>query len=142
MIGGFTKESLSLETARKLRHDDVLACLTNLFNQQGPPGHIRSDNGSEFTAAVVRKWMPELVLKTHHIEPGLPWEKGYDESFNRKFRDELLYGKSFYTLMKVQVLKEPMAHSPQNDQAAEHALRLAPFEINASNATSETAPLR
>ena len=54
VIDEFTRECLAIEVARRLRHDDVLACLTELFTRHGPPGHIRSDNGSEFTAAAVR----------------------------------------------------------------------------------------
>ena len=106
VIDEFPRECLAIEVARRLRHDDVLACLTELFTKHGPPGHIRSDNGSEFTATAVREWLPRVGVKTLYIEPGSPWENGYNESFNGKLRDELLNGEIFYTLKEAQVLIE------------------------------------
>jgi transposase InsO family protein len=83
-----------------------LGCLAELFIQHGPPEHIRPDNGSEFTAKVVRQWLNRLGVQTLFIEPGSPWENGYVESFNGKFRNELLNGEIFYTLKEAQVLIE------------------------------------
>jgi len=82
----------------------VLACLTDLFTRHGPPDHIRSDNGPEFVATAVRGWLARLGVKTLYIEPGSPWENGYNESFNGKLRDELLNVEIFYTLKEAQVL--------------------------------------
>ncbi len=106
VIDEFTRECLAIEVARTLRHDDVLACLTALFTGHGPPGHIRSDNGAEFTAKAVREWLPRIGVKTLYIEPGSPWENGYNESFNGKLRDELLNGEIFYSLREAQVIIE------------------------------------
>ena len=106
VIDEFTRECLAIEVARRLRHDDVLQVLAELFTRHGPPDHIRSDNGSEFTAIAVREWLPRLGVKTLYIEPGSPWENGYNESFNGKLRDELLNGEIFYTLMEAKVLIE------------------------------------
>ena len=50
VIDEYTRECLAIHVQRKLKHDDVLAVLTELFTRHGPPAHIRSDNGSEFTA--------------------------------------------------------------------------------------------
>ena len=47
-----------------------------------------------------------LGALTVFIEPGSPWENGYNESFNGKLRDELLNGEIFYTLVEAQVLIE------------------------------------
>lgn len=41
-----------------------------------------------------------------YIEPGSPWENGYIESFNDKFRDELLNCEIFETLFEAKVLIE------------------------------------
>jgi transposase InsO family protein len=68
------------------------------------PEHIRSDNGPEFTARAVRKWLAKLGVKTLFIEPGSPWENGYIESFNGKMRDELLDREIFTTLAEAKVL--------------------------------------
>ena len=81
----------------------MLQVLTDLFTVHGPPDHIRSDNGSEFTATAVRKWLAKLDVKTLYIEPGSPWENGYNESFNGKLGDELLNGEIFYTLKEAQM---------------------------------------
>lgn len=106
VIDEFTRRCMAIQVERKLRHDDVLACLTELFTKHGPPDHIRSDNGAEFTAIAVREWLPKVGVKTLFIEPGSPWENGYNESFNGKLRDELLNGEIFYTLKEAKVLIE------------------------------------
>ena len=64
--------------------------LARLFVERGTPEHIRSDNGPEFTAKLVRACLELLGVRTLFIEPGSPWENGYNESFNGKLRDELL----------------------------------------------------
>src|SRR5450759_2123208 len=70
------------------------------------PEHIRSDNGAEMTAKVVRNWLTQVGAKTLFIEPGSPWENGYCESFNGKLRDELLNGEIFYNLKEAQIVIE------------------------------------
>jgi len=77
VIDEFTRESLAIEVERRLRSDDVLHCLTRLFAERGPPDHIRSDNGAEFTAHAVRDWLGRIGVKTLFITPGSPWENGY-----------------------------------------------------------------
>ena len=80
--------------------------LTDLFARHGPPEHLRSDNGPEFTAKLVRRWLARLRVQTLYIAPGSPWENGYNESFNGKLRDEFLNGEIFYTLPEATVLVE------------------------------------
>jgi len=106
IIDEFTRESLAIKVKRNLNSGDVLECLAELFCTKGIPDHIRSDNGSEFTARQVRKWLHELGVKTLFIEPGSPWENGYIESFNGKLRDELLNREIFYTLEEAKILIE------------------------------------
>ena len=106
VIDEYSRECLAIVVERRLQSDDVLSCITELFVKHGPPEHIRSDNGSEFTARVVHQWLKRLGVQTLFIEPGSPWENGYNESFNGKFRDELLNGEIFYTLKEAQVLIE------------------------------------
>ena len=110
VIDEYTRECLAIEVARQLRADDVLQALTDLFVAHGPPDHIRSDNGSEFTAKVVRDWLGRIGVQTLYIEPGSPGENGYNESFNGKLRDELLNGEIFYTLLEARVLIERWRH--------------------------------
>jgi putative transposase len=106
VIDEFTRRCLAIVVARRLRSDDVLQCLTDLFVIHGPPEHIRSDNGPEFVARNVRTLLTRLGVKTLYIEPGSPWENGYCESFNSKLRDELLESEQFSTLYEAQVLIE------------------------------------
>ena len=106
IIDEFTRECLAIEVARKLKSEDVLYRLSRLFVDRGTPDHIRSDNGPEFTAKAVRKWLSRVGVKTLYIEPGSPWENGYNESFNGKLRDELLNGEIFMTLKEARYLIE------------------------------------
>ena len=106
VIDEFRRECLAIVTERSLKSDDVLECLAELFIRNGALQYIRSDNGSEFTARVIRQWHKRLGVRTLFIEPGSPWENGYNESFNGKLRDEFLNGELFYTLKEAKVLIE------------------------------------
>jgi len=104
IIDEYSRECLAALPERKIKSDDVLDQLFNLFVFRGIPEHIRSDNGPEFTARAVRKWLANMGVKTLFIEPGSPWENGYIESFNGKMRDELLDRELFTTLAEAKVL--------------------------------------
>jgi transposase InsO family protein len=106
IVDEFSRECLAIVVARKLTADDVLATLTELFIMRGCPGHLRSDNGPEFGAKIVREWLTWLDVRTLFIAPGSPWENGYSESFNGKLRDELLDREIFFTWREAQVLIE------------------------------------
>ena len=106
IIDEYTRECLAILIARKIRNQDVIDLLFNLFIFRGIPEYIRSDNGPEFTAKAVRKWLARLGVKTLFIEPGSPWENGYIESFKGKLRDELLNREIFTTLEEAKVLIE------------------------------------
>ena len=106
IIDEFTKEALVIRVKRKLNSTDVVDALTDLFILRGPPEYIRSDNGAEFIAKRVRAWIGAVGAKTAFIAPGSPWENGYCESFNARFRDELLNSEVFTTLREAQILIE------------------------------------
>ena len=106
IIDEYTRECLAILIARKIKNQDVIDLLFHLFIFRGIPEHIRSDNGSEFTAKAIRSWLNRLGVKTLFIEPGSPWENGYIESFNGKLRDELLNREIFMTLEEAKVLIE------------------------------------
>lgn len=110
VIDEYTRECLSLRTGYSLKADDVMDVLTDLFITRGIPDHIRSDNGSEFTAKSIRTWLPKIGVETLYIEPGSPWENGYNESFNGRLRDECLNGETFYSLKEAQVILEQWRH--------------------------------
>ena len=106
VVDEYTRQSVAVEVDRRFRSQDVLRVLARLMLEHGTPEYIRSDNGPEFVAHAVRKWLKRLDVGTLFIEPGSPWENGYIESFNGKLRDELLNGEIFYTLGEAKVLIE------------------------------------
>ena len=106
IIDEYSRECLCILVARHITVNDVIRVLSTLFITVGIPEHIRSDNGPELTAKDLREWLNDLEVKTLFIEPGSPWENGYIESFNGKFRNELLDREIFTTLMEAKVLIE------------------------------------
>jgi transposase InsO family protein len=106
IVDEYSRECLAIKVDRHLNSIDVLSTLADLFLTKGIPDYIRSDNGSEFTAKIIRNWLATIGVKTLYIEPGSPWENGYIESFNGKLRDELLDREVFYTLKEAQILIE------------------------------------
>jgi putative transposase len=98
VIDEFTRECLAIEVARSFTAQDVVGVLQYLFAIRGVPHHIRSDNGPEFVAKTVRRWLERAEVKTLFIAKGSPWENGYVESFNGKLRDELLNRELFLSL--------------------------------------------
>ncbi len=106
LIDEYTRECLAIRAARRLNSDDVLDTLSQWMTIRGVPRFIRSDNGPEMTALCVREWLQRVGAQTLYIEPGSPWENGYNESFNGKLRDELLNGEIFYSLKEAQVVIE------------------------------------
>ena len=106
IVDEFTHECLAIRVARKLKSHDVIDVLSDLFILRGVPTHIRSDNGPEFIATAVQKWISAVGSNTAYIAPGSPWENGYVESFNARFRDELLNGEIFYSLREAEIIIE------------------------------------
>lgn len=106
VIDEHTRECLAIKVARRLNSKDVLEVLADLMVARGVPDHIRSDNGSEFTAKAVREWLGKVGVKTLYIEPGSPWENGYNESFNGRLRDECLNMELFNNLLEAKTIIE------------------------------------
>lgn len=106
VLDEYTRECLTIRVARQLKSPDVLDVLSDLFLLRGLPDYIRSDNGAEFTAHTLRQWLAELKVHTAYIEPGSPWENGYNERFNGALRDECLNRERFYTLKEAQHIIE------------------------------------
>jgi putative transposase len=106
ILDEFSRECLAIKVERRLNANSVIDVLTDLFILRGPPAYIRSDNGPEFVAQAVQDWITAVGARTAYIEPGSPWENGYCESFNARFRDEFLNGEIFYSLREAQILIE------------------------------------
>jgi putative transposase len=106
LIDEYTRECLAIRIARRINSFGVIEALSDVMLHRGIPNHIRSDNGTEMTAKIVRDWLQRMGSKTLFIAPGSPRENGYNESFNGKLRDELLNGEVFYSLKEVKVVIE------------------------------------
>ena len=106
LIDEYTRECLAIYVSRRINSNQVIEVLAAAMIEHGIPEYIRSDNGPEFVAIELRKWLAQTGAKTLYIEPGSPWENGYCESFNSKLRDEFLNGEIFYSLKGVKVLAE------------------------------------
>ena len=91
---------------RCLRSLEVIEVLSDAMLFHGIPEHSRSDNGPEMTSKRVRNWLQLIGVQTLFIEPGSPWENGYNESFNGKLRDELLNGEVFYSFKEATIIIE------------------------------------
>lgn len=106
VVDEYTRQCLGIEVARSVTADDVIAVLAKLFTTHGAPRYLRSDNGPEFIAGAVKSWLTQSGVATLYIEPGSPWQNAYSESFNSRFRDELLDREVFNSLTEAQVLVE------------------------------------
>lgn len=106
ILDEYTRESLAIEVARRIKSQEVIATLAYLLAVRGAPQYLRSDNGPEFVAVAVQHWLQEVGVRTLYIAPGSPWENAYIESFNSRLTDELLNVESFGNLREAQVLVE------------------------------------
>lgn len=110
VIDEYTRKCLMIRVDYQLKTDDVIDVLSTLFLTQGIPKYIRSDNGGEFTAHVLQDWLKGLGVKTAYIEPGSPWENGFNERFNGSLRDECLNLEYFHTLEEARVIIGEWVH--------------------------------
>jgi transposase InsO family protein len=91
---------LAIRPRRRLNSRNVIEVLADAMIRRGIPEHIRSDNGPEFVAQNLHKWLAATGAKTLYIEPSSPGENGYCESFNSKLRDEVSVRISPLDLLK------------------------------------------
>ena len=87
LIDAYTRECLLIRAERRWSSARGIEALADVMVMKGIPEHLRSDNGTEFVARELRKWLTGTGANTLYIEPGSPWENGYCESFNIKLRD-------------------------------------------------------
>jgi putative transposase len=96
IVDEYTRECLALEARRGMTAEDIRVILAEVAaGRGGPPCRMRSDNGPEFVAEVVRSWLEETGSGTWPVAPGSPWQNGYAESFQSKVRDEFLNREDF-----------------------------------------------
>ena len=104
LVDEYGRECLALETERSITAEGVIGTLDRLFTERGEPDYIRSDNGPEFIAKAIKRWLAAFGVETLYIEPGAPWENAYSETFISRLRDELLNREVFVNLKEAQVL--------------------------------------
>jgi putative transposase len=148
----YTRECLCLKVDRSITSHDVIDTLAELFAMRGVPEHIRSDNGPEFIARAIQRWLEQVAVKTLYIEPGAPWENGYVESFHSRFRDEFLASEVFENLAAARKLtalwkEDYNYHRPHSSlrylTPAEFAARCAASAPKLLSATPQaTSPLQ
>src|SRR3954452_17850010 len=90
VVDEWTRECLAIDVAGGIRSGRVIEVLTQLVSVHGTPRYLRSDNGPEFVARAILRWLLVAQIETAFIDPGKPWQNGADESFNGKFRDQHL----------------------------------------------------
>jgi putative transposase len=99
LVDEYTRECLALHVARSIAGTDVRNVLARVIGRRGAPTRLRSDNGSEFICQALQGWLPEAGTKSIPVAPGSPWENGFIESFNSRFRDEFLNGEEFESVL-------------------------------------------
>jgi transposase InsO family protein len=90
VVDEYSRECLSIDVERSITAGEVIETLASLFRRRGGPTFIRSDNGAEFVAKAIKRWLEASGVETLYIEPGSPWENAYSETFISRFSDELL----------------------------------------------------
>ena len=111
-----TRECHVLRADRALRSQDVLEWLGKAIEEHGAPQYLRSDNGPEFIAKEVQRWLAENQIKTLYIDPGSPWQNGFVESFHGRFRDECLNREQLWTLTEARVVIEDFRRDYNQDR--------------------------
>ena len=106
VVDEHSRQCLALEMERSITAEGVVEILERLFTERGEPAYIRSDNGPEFIAEAIKRWLAASGVKTLYIEPGAPWENAYSETFISRLRDELLNREVFANLKEAKVLAE------------------------------------
>lgn len=152
IVDEYTRECVSLTVARSINSEAVIDTLAELFRTRAVPESIRSDNGPEFVAGAIRKWLDQLHVKTLYVAPGSPWENGYAESFHSRLRDEFLGLETFDKLSTARKLAEQWRsdynhHRPHSSLGyqtpagfATAAGGLAPFGLRPHSASPPAVP--
>lgn len=97
---------LAIEVGRHLHSANIRALLRRLITRYGCPRAIRSDNGGEVVAMILREEMQRRGIRLANIDPGKPWQNGSNESFNATFRRECLNAEVFASLTEARVMIE------------------------------------
>lgn len=139
IVDEYTRECLALKVDRSITSEDVIDTLAELFAIRGVPEHVRSDNGPEFIALAIQRWMKQVEIETLYIEPGAPWENGYAESFHSRLRDEFLAMEEFENLAAARRLTAVWKEDYNHHRPHSSLGYVTPVEFAARGAASATA---
>jgi transposase InsO family protein len=137
----YTRECLALKVGRGITSEDVIDTLAELFAMRGVPKCIRSDNGPEFIAHAIRRWLAQVEVQTLYIAPGSPWENGYAESFHSRLRDEFLALEIFESLAAARQLTAAWREDYNHHRPHGSLGYVAPSVFAARCTASATKPL-
>jgi putative transposase len=110
----------------------LIEVLEQVFAERGVPEYLPSDNGPEFIARAIQRWLEKRQVKTHYTEPGSPWQNAYSESFNGRFRDECLNMEVFYSLAQATTTTEMWRQSYNHERPHSSLDYQTPAEFAAS----------
>jgi putative transposase len=142
VVDEFTREALAIEVGYSFKATDVIAVLERLVSERGAPEFIRSDNGPEFIAVAVTAWLAKNGSSTAFIQPGAPWENAYVETFNGKFRDELLDREMFTCLAEAKHLAKEYRNQYNHERPHSSLGYRTPAEFALGHSPSGSASLR
>lgn len=136
IVDEHTRECLALKVDRGITSEDVIDTLVELFAMRGVPRAIRSDNGPEFVAGAIRRWLQQVEVTTLYVAPGSPWQNGYAESFHSRLRDEFLAREVFESLSAARRLTAAWKEDYNHHRPHSSLGYLTPDEFAARCATS------
>ena len=129
VIDEFTKVSLAIDVGGSIRSGRVIEVLSQLISVHGAPRHVRSDNGPEFVSRAILRWAKNESIELALIDPGKPWQNGFDESFNGKFRDECLSLEWFRNRTEAKVVIEQGRRNYNEDRPHGSLANRTPDEL-------------
>jgi len=142
IVDEYTRECLALEVDRSITAEHVIDVLADLFRIRGVPQHIRSDNGPEFIAQAIRRWLRLAGVETLYVAPGSPWENGYAESFHSRLRDELTNREEFFNLAEAKHMADAwrLEYNHRRPHSSLGYQTPAEFAVGSAAAVASAAP--
>lgn len=139
VVDEWTREALAIEVDGRIGSRRVIETLARLFSLHGAPRFLRSDNGPEFIATAVQRWLREQEVETAYIEPGKPWQNSLDESFNNTFRNNCLNLEWYRDRREARILIESWRLEYNTVRPHSSLGYQTPAEIGASRAHADSA---
>ncbi len=104
VLDEYTRECLGIKVDRRINSEAVTVVLAEIIQRRKKPRYVRSDNGPEFISKKLRQWLSKRRIRPQYIEPGKPWQNGFIESFNARFRAECLNREMFWSRAEAQTV--------------------------------------